>query len=228
MSPIRRWLLMFLALALSGGGHLLSAQQGRGGSGLGLYGVGPRLGENVALALEFQDQLGLTQDQVATLQLVQDGIRQDVVPVETEMDGLRAAILVGEVSSADGLPLLRGLFGEFQAVSAPYREEVDAILTPVQHQTLQGIMWETRPIQGSALGMSGVGWNPVLGTSRGAWLGRGAGYGLARGGGMALGRSAGVGMARGGGMALGRGAGVGMARGGGRGFGRARGLRWRY
>ena len=51
MSLIRCALAMALALALTGGGHLLSAQQGLGGQGLGLYGVGPRLGENVALAL---------------------------------------------------------------------------------------------------------------------------------------------------------------------------------
>ena len=220
MSRIRSGFVMFLALAVSGGGHLLSAQQGLGGGRLGLYGVGPRLGENVALALEFQDQLGLSQDQVASLQLLQDGIRKDVEPLETEINGLRAAILAGEVSSVDGLAVLQGLFGEFQAVSQPYRTQVDAILGPVQHQTLQGIMWESRPLQGQGLGTAGMGmgWNPgvspVLGAGQGMWFGRGAGLGL--------GRAAGYGLGRGGGIGLGRGVGRAGRRAAGR------GLRWRY
>ena len=228
MSRIKCVLVMFLALAVSGGGHLLSAQQGLGGGGLGLYGVGPRLGENVALALEFQDQLGLSQDQVASLQLLQDGIRQDVEPLETEMAGLRAGIQAGEVNSVDGLATLQELFGEFQTVSAPYRAQVDAVLSPVQHQTLQGIMWESRPIQGQGFGTSGqgMGWNSGLAPG----LGSGQSMRPGRGAGMGLGRSAGIGLGRGGGVGLGRGlgGGVGLRRGvaGRRVYGR--GLRWRY
>jgi len=193
MSPIKSGLVMLVALAVSGGGHPISAQQGYGGGGLGLYGVGPRLGENVTLALEFQDQLGLSQNQVASLQLLQAGILQDVAPLEAEIDGVRASILAGEVSFVDGLALLQGLRGEFQAASAPYRVEVDAVLTPPQHQTLQDIMWETRPLQAQTLGTPGTG------------LGRGAGFGLGWSGRMGLGRGAGLGVGRGTGRGQGRG-----------------------
>lgn len=223
MSRIRSGLIMLLALAVSGGGQILSAQQGQGGRGLGLFGIGPRLGENVALALEFQDQLGLSQDQVASLQVLQNGIREDLEPLEAEVNGLRAGILAGEVNSGEGLATLQGLVTEYQAVAAPYRTQVDAILTPAQHQTLQGIMWENRPVQGQGLGVnSGV--RPGLGYGQGVWLGRGAGAGLGRGGGLGLRQGGGAWLGQGAG--LGRATGLGLGRGGGRGLGRGR--QWRY
>ena len=73
MSPMKSGLVLALALAVSGGGHFLSAQRGFGGQGLGLYGAGPRLGENVAFALEFQGELDLSDDQVRSLQAPSGG-----------------------------------------------------------------------------------------------------------------------------------------------------------
>ncbi len=212
MSRIRCALVMALVLALAGGGHLLSAQQGLGGQGLGLYGVGPRLGENVELALEFQDLLGLSPEQVGSLEALQNGIRQDVEPLEAEIAFLRAGLMNGEVSRVDGLVQLQDFLIQFQAAAEPYRVQVENILTPAQHGALQGIMLETRPLQGRALGAAGwgMGWNPGFSSGQGVWLGRGAGRGLGRG--------AAMGFGRGGGPGLGR----GFVRGG-----RGRGLRWR-
>ena len=212
MSRIRCALAMALVLALAGGGHFLSAQQGLGGQGLGLYGVGPRLGENVELALEFQDLLGLSPEQVGALEALQNGIRQDVEPLEAEIAVLRAGLMNGEVSRVDGLVELQDFLIQFQAVAEPYRIQVETLLTPAQHGALQGIMLETRPLQSRALGAAGlgVGWNRDFSSGQGVWLGRGAGRGFGRG--------AALGFGRGGGPGLGR----GFVRGG-----RGRGLRWR-
>jgi hypothetical protein len=223
MSLIKQGLVFALALGVSGGGHLLSAQQGRGGGGQGLYGFGPRLGENVVFALELREDLGLTQDQVASLQTLQAGIQKDVGPLESQISDLRAEIQAGEVDYADGVTRLRDLFDAYQEAAAPYRTQVQAVLTPAQHQTLQGIMWETRASQGLGAGRAGMvsGRTPAggtagpLGLGRRAGIGRGAGLGLASGVGRGAGRGAGMGLGRGGG----RGQGRGMARGGGRGFG---------
>ncbi len=212
MSLIRCALVMALALALSGGGHLLSAQQGLGGQGLGLYGIGPRLGENVELALEFQDLLGLSAEQVGSLEALRNGIRQDVDPLGAEITDLRARLMAGEVSRVDGLVQLQDFLVQFQAAAEPYRIQVETLLTPAQHGALQGIMLETRPLQGRALGAAGMGmgWNPGFSSGQGMWLGRGAGPGYGRG--------AAMGFGRGGGPGLGRGAVRGVRR----------GLRWRY
>ena len=229
MSLIRCALVMAPALALSGGGHLLSAQQGLGGRGLGLYGVGPRLGENVELALEFQDLLGLSPEQVGSLQAIQDGIRQDVEPLEAEIASLRAGIMNGEVSRVDGLVQLQDFLAQFQAAADPYRIQVETVLTPAQHGALQGIMLETRPLQGRALGAAGVGWNQGLRSGQGVWLGRGAGRGFGPGAALGMGRGYGPGLGRGYGPGMGRGYyGPGMGRGAVRGGGRGMGLRWRY
>jgi hypothetical protein len=202
MSLMKTGLVMALVLAVSGGGHLLLAQQGPGARGLGLYGAGPRLGENVAFALELQEELGLSADQVQSLQLLQEGILQDVDPLETEIEGLRSGILAGEANSAEGLALLREFSAQHQAASAPYRTQVAAVLTPAQHQTLQGIMWEARLQQGrGGLGVAGVG------LGQGAALG--VGLGVGRGAGLGLGRSGALGLGRGGGLGLGGGRGRG-------------------
>ena len=79
---VTRWnLAIALALVLSFGGSVLSAQESPARAGLGLYGLGPRLGENVELALELQDQLGLSAEQVGSLQTLRAGISKEVDPL---------------------------------------------------------------------------------------------------------------------------------------------------
>jgi len=213
MSVIKYGLVMALSLAVAGGGLLLSAQQGLGGGGLGLFGMGPRLGENVDLALEFQDQLGLSAAQVGSLEALRSGIREGVDPLELEMESLRASILSGGVASRDGLVRLQDLTVQYQAASEPFRAEVVSILTVAQHQILQGIMLETRPLPASGQGLG------LAGSTR---------LGFGRSSGIGFGRSAGVGLRGVGAMRLGRGSVRGMGRGAGRGFGRGMGLRRWY
>jgi len=232
MSPMKSGLVMALALAVSGGGHFLSAQRGLGGQGLGLYGAGPRLGENVAFALELRSELGLSDDQVRSLQVLQEGIQKEVEPLDMEIEAIRTGIMAGEVNAAEGLVLLRDLNAQYQVVSAPYRTEIAAILTPVQHQMLQGIMWETRPLPGQGVAGLGLGWAPGTGQGLGLLPGQGVGLGVGtaygRGVGLGLGRAGGLGFGRGAGLGLGRGVDRGFYRGYGRGIGRGAGLgvRW--
>ena len=218
MSRVQSVLLVALALALSGGGHFLSAQRGLGGQGLGrqglgLYGLGPRLGENISLALENQSLLQLSQAQVEALRQMQGGIAENVGPLEEEIEGIRAGILAGEVNATDGLALIQDLYVEYDAVAAPFRTEIATVLSPAQPETLQAVMWETRPVAGPGAGVygSGIRGGAGLATVRPLGLGFGRGVGLGRAGGFGLGRS--------GGLGLGRGGGRGLARGGGRGLG---------
>jgi hypothetical protein len=199
-------LILFFALALSGFGHLLSAQQGPGGRGLGLYGVGPRLGENVQMALELRQQLGLSPDQVEALRDLEAGIQEDVVPLDLQIAALRSQLLAGEVEWSAGLLQLQELQLQYQVAADPYRTRVTEVLSPDQHQALQALMFETRPGAGLGLG-AGVrplgGWGLGVGVSGGRGLGRGGGLGLGRGGGLGLGRGGGRGLGAGRGRGLG-------------------------
>jgi len=203
---VTRWMLAIaLALAVSGGEPVLSAQQGQVGTGLGLYGLGPRLGENVELALELRGELGLSAEQVGSLQTLLAGISQDVDPLAGEITELRAMVMAGEVDRVESLVQLQGLLAQYRTVAAPYQTGVETILTAAQHETLRALMWETRPIPSSGLGVvgSGFAWNSRLGSGRGV--------GMAQVG--SLGARAALGFGGGGGRGWGRGVGRGVGRG---------------
>ena len=204
MSMTKRCVGVFLAMALTGGGSTLAAQQGLGGGrGLGVYGLGPRLGENIELALEFQEQLGLSVEQVAALQEIQVLILQDVAPLEAEIDDLRGRMMSGEVVSLEGVSQLQDLRTRYQAVATPYRTGVATILTAEQHRQLQGLMFNTR--LGERAYWGGATWG----------YGRGVGWGAGWGG---FGRGRSVGLRRGPGLGFPGGVGRGVWRGTGRGL----------
>ena len=195
MSLTNRGVAVFIALALAGGGDSLTAQRGLGvGRGLGVYGLGPRLGENIEIALQFQQQLNLSVEQVGALQELQVGIQQNVAPLEAEIYDLRARMMSGEVTQYAGVSQLQDLFTRYEAAAIPYRTGVTTTLTADQHWELQALMYNTRPGQGAYLGRAAPG------------LGRGFGIGAGRG---IVGRGAGAGWGR----RFGRGAGRGFRRG---------------
>jgi hypothetical protein len=219
MSRTGRILAVLVGLAVAMGAGPLAAQRGSPGGGLGLYGYGPRLGDNVQLALEHQEELGLSEEQVATLRNLQQGIQRDVAPLQTEIDDLRAHIIAGEVSRVDGLLTLEQLLADFQEAAAPYRTGITTVLTADQHARLQEIVWGTRPwtsIGAWAYGGSGLG----LGVR--AYGGWGLGLGMRAYGGQPLGRGVGIR----GGRVLGWGTRASYGRGLGRGIGVGRGWRW--
>ena len=226
MNGFRRFLVVFLTLFLVVGAEGLSAQRGLGGGGLGLYGFGPRLGENVALALELRGELGLSGEQVAALEDLGAGILLDVEPIEMEIEALRSQILTGGVTDRDGLLQLQSLLADYDVIADPYRSGIASILTVDQHLTLQAAMFDTRPYLGQPYlgqGALGVG----VGYGRGIAYGRGGGYGFGYGARPAYGRGAAVGFR--GNMALGVRGGVGMGAGrAGRGFRRVSSPRGRW
>jgi hypothetical protein len=151
------------------------------GGGWGVYGVGPRLGENIELALEFRDRLNLSEDQVAALQKLQQDIQRDVTPLETEIEALRGLIRNGDVAWTEGVGQLQDLFTRYDSAAEPYRTGVARILSGYQHSMLQGMMYETRLGSVPARGLA----RPGLGLRRGRGLGgRGIGLGLGRGSGL--------------------------------------------
>ena len=247
MILLKRGLWVLLALVLSGAGHPLLAQRGRGGPGLGLNGFGPRLGENVQLALDHQAELGLTAGQIQALEELGEGIRQDVAPLALEMEELRLGILTGEMDQIQGLNRLQEVQAEYLLAADPYRTRIASVLSSTQHRSLQQMMLATRPMGGwgtgsPALGRGGigagvgrglgrglgpgrsVGRGVGLGVGRGLGPGRGAALGLGQGAGLGVGRGAGLGVGRGAALGLGRGAGLGVGRGLGPGLGRGAGL----
>jgi hypothetical protein len=219
MITAKRCLAVILFLAVAGGAESLTAQRALGGGGLGLMGLGPRLGENVDMALQHQDQLGLSAEQVAALQEIRAGIQRDVEPLQGLMDNLRGGILRGEVARPQGWNQLQELWAEYDVAAGPYRTGVASVLSATQHQALQQLMFATRVPAGW-----GGGWAP--GTAPGAewdigptvpWTGalgagRGAGRGFGRAAGWGVGRGARWGAGWGAGWAPGR----GFARGGAR------------
>lgn len=222
MPGSKRFLLVFLILAVAGGADALSAQRGLGYGGLGLNGLGPRLGENVALALDLQSELGLSSEQIQALQDLGAGIQLDVAPLEEEIDGLRNQILAGEVAERDGLVELQNLLADYEAAAEPYRSGITTILSAVQHRSLQAAMFETRPYldQGVLGARAGYG----RGVAYGRGLSPGFGYGVRP----AYGRGGAMGFR--GNMALGARGGVGLGAGrAGRNFLRfsPRGIRYR-
>lgn len=235
MSMAKRILLVLVALALSGAGDPAWAQRGLGGGGLRVNGVGPRLGENIQLALQNRDRLGLSSDQVTRLQELQSGVEADILPLRREIDALRSNIMTDGVGHTRGWPRLQDLLAELDVVAEPYRTGVANVLTPEQHTALQQMMFSSRPYGGRGYGRAGTGFRPVPGSVSNTLPGAPRGtvpprpYGLGRGGGRALGLGAGAvpgrGLARGIGLGFGRGMGGGLAMGAGRGIARGAG-RW--
>lgn len=176
MSYVKRTSTLFVAaglavaLALSGAWAEARAQP-VSGSGYGVFGAGPRLGENVELALENADRLGLSEAQVVELEAIAEGLRREVVPLRDELTGLRARISSGEVTYAESAGLLRGLLAEIEEVATPYRRGVAETLTPEQHAELGRMMYATRAYPGWGQGRRGPG-----GRGSGWYRGRGGGF----------------------------------------------------
>jgi hypothetical protein len=200
-----KWGYAFLGLAFVSAVAVapVEAQQGRGFRGQGLRGQGgPNMGHSVALALENQEALGLTGDQVAELQELKAVMDGDVANLTAEIKALREQVRAGEVARDEGARQLQALTGELQTASAPLRGRVQEILTVDQHRKLQPLAWQDRPGAGQAragVGRIGVGArNPMAGRglrrspagARGAF---GPRPGIGRGG-RALGPGMGQGM----------------------------------
>lgn len=227
MSGTKHFLVILFLVALAGASQPLSAQRGLGGGGLGLNGLGPRMGENIALAMDLQGELGLSGDQIQALQDLGEEIDANLGPMEDEIDGLRDRVMAGDVAWAEGVLLLQQSIEEYQIAAEPYRITMTEILTSQQHLFLQSAMFDTRLPYGRGLGRgAGVGYAAGVGPGLGVGYAAGVrgGYGMARGG--AYGAAYGYGL----GAARGLGAGRGLAR-AGRGYGRyvprGRGYRWR-
>jgi hypothetical protein len=147
-----------------------------------------------------------------------------VVPLENEMDNVRAAILSGEANQLQGITSLDEIWLAYDEAAAPYRAGIASVLTTAQHASLQQMMFSTRPVWGLGYGAAGVGRGvgvatgvaPRLGLGRSTVWGRGAGLGrglgLRAGVGYGLGRGAAVGFGRGLGRVGGRGLGRGIIR----------------
>lgn len=195
MSFTKRVTTGLVVLAMAGAVSPASSQVGPAGVGRRIFGVGPRLGENIQLALQNQDRLGLSSDQVGQLQELQAGVERDVMPLEDEIEAIRSSLQAGNVGYAEGQARLQDLLVRYETAAEPYRTGVNDVLTPSQHDTLRWMMFDSRPYPqmgygwaGAGYGRAGVGYGRAgVGYGRVApgvaWGGRGFGRGIGRGAG---------------------------------------------
>jgi hypothetical protein len=116
---------------------------------------GPNLGRSLEIALEHQEELGLTGDQLAQLQEMKAIIDQDLNPLSEEIKALREGVRAGDVDRSEGIRQLQELQGQFLSLSAPLRGRVAEILTVEQHNRLQPLVWQTRPGRAGARAFQG-------------------------------------------------------------------------
>jgi Spy/CpxP family protein refolding chaperone len=164
----------------------LHAQRGPGPWGE----PGPHMGRSLDVALEHQDELGLTRDQAAGMSELRAALERDVLPLTEEIKLLREAIWAGEMDRPEGFRQMEALRGELITASAPFRGRVQEILTVEQHRKLQTMMGQLRPWVGDESvapmgrlrgGMMAPMARPGAGAGvqlRGGWGGRGANPGF--------------------------------------------------
>ena len=193
---LKKTSLIGLALVVAVGASVapIQAQRGMGSRGQ----AGPHAGRSLELALEHQEQIGLSSEQAAQLQELKALANGTVLPLAEEIKVLRDQIQAGEVEWSEGFRQMEALRGELITAAAPMRGRVQEILTVAQHNQLQGLVRQDRP---------------AAGRGRAAQGGQGRGRGFVQG---QPGR-VGVGVARGG-MMRGRGQGQPPGIRGGQGF----------
>jgi hypothetical protein len=168
-----------LVIALGVAAGPLEAQRGFGGRGRGFQDpAGPNLGSSAAVAIEHQEELALSGEQVAQLQEMKILMDGEIAGLTEEMNTLQEGIRAGDLDRADGFRQMDALRGELITASAPLRGRVQEILTVDQHNRLQPMVWEGRPGAGrggAARGGLGVTVSPRGG---GAFQGQGRGAGV--------------------------------------------------
>jgi Spy/CpxP family protein refolding chaperone len=137
-------------------------------------GPGPNMGRSLDLALDHQEELGLSRDQVSRLDELRIVLEGDVLPLAETMRALREAIWAGEIDRPEGFRQMEALRGELITVSAPLMGRIQEILTVEQHRKLQAIVWEARP------GFGGAGMTPMARPRPGAGAALRGGWGGAR------------------------------------------------
>jgi hypothetical protein len=137
------------------------------------------MGRSLEIALEHQEDLGLSGDQIAQLTEMKAVIDQDLNPLSEEIKILREGIRSGEVDREDGMRQMQELQGRFLTASAPLRGRVQEIFTVEQHQKLQPLVWQGRPGVGRGGVVQGKGGGGV--GRRGQMRGSRGGVGLRQG-----------------------------------------------
>jgi hypothetical protein len=135
------------------------------------------MGRSLELALENQETLGLSGQQVAELQGLKTVMDRDVDGLIEQMGALRESVRSGEVERDEGFRQMEALRGELITASAPLRGRVQEILTVEQHTELQRLVRAERPGLGRGGAFRG-GWaRGFRGGSAGALRGRLGGTG---------------------------------------------------
>ncbi len=127
--------------ALGGWNGSAQAQVGGGFRGQG----GPHMGRSLEVALEHQEELGLSGDQVARLREMQGILESEVAPLAEEMQALREKIGAGELDRTEGLRAMGAVRGRLITAGAPLLGRVQEVFTVAQHRQLQALVRPIRP-----------------------------------------------------------------------------------
>lgn len=123
----------------------VEGQRGAGPRGAGPRGGGgPFMGQSIDVALENQEALELSQEQVRELQGLKSVMDGDVSPLVEELKALREGLRNGEVDRTERFRQMQALQGELLTASAPLQGRVQEILTVDQHRRLQPLVRRDR------------------------------------------------------------------------------------
>ena len=148
----------------------LHAQRGQGFRGQGFGGQrGPNLGHSLELALENQETLGLSQEQVAQLQELNGVMDDEVAGLVEELRGVEESFRAGDLDRDQASRQIQALRGELLTASAPLRGRIQEVLTVEQHNKLQPLARQARP----GIGRSGTIQDRRTPAARGSGMGQG-------------------------------------------------------
>lgn len=153
-----RYLGTAMAVALSVAVVPVQGQRGQGIRGPGARGAGgPFFGQSVDVALENQEALGLSQEQVQELTGLKGVLDGEMATLVGDMKALQEGIRNGDVDRDEGSRQLTAMRGELMTASAPLQGRIQEVLTVEQHNKLQPLVQEGRPAYGRSGGQGARG-----------------------------------------------------------------------
>lgn len=144
-----RYLGTAMAVVLSVAVVPVQGQRGQGIRGPGVRGAGgPFFGQSVNVALENQEALGLSQEQVQELTGFKGVLDGQMATLVEDMKVLQEGIRNGDVDRDEGGRQLTAMRGELMTASAPLQGRIQEVLTVEQHNKLQPLVQQGRPAYG--------------------------------------------------------------------------------
>jgi len=157
-------------------GPALAQQGGQGGQrgqsrGMGMRGSGPKVEQSISMMLAKQEELGLTQEQVAELEGIRAQFQEASAPLREEQEAFSQKRRAGDVTPNEAEAARADWSERSQAALAPFRERVHGVLTEQQQGQMQELMRSNSRRGESGRGARGQGSGQRGGQGDGAAMG---------------------------------------------------------